>query len=317
MKTYLLIAATFCLSIIGQSQNTIGKSDDLGRMDISSFVSDEIKNLPSEVSGILENKLSQIITQNGIGGSYSRFIITPNIVVLTKDITPTAPAMTALTLEITFYIGDGVDGKKFTSQSLTLKGADINETKAYISAIKNINPRDPALQSFVEKGKQKIIEYYNAQCDFIIKEAQMLESQGKFEDAIYKLTSVPEVCADCFKKCMDAVGPIYKKQIDKDCLVKLAQANNFWTANQDKNSANLAGLLLASVDPQASCFKEIKSLFEKIGKRILEVDKREWDLKLKNDIVLEKDRIKAYRDVGVAWGNGQPKSVAYNIHGWW
>ena len=47
------------------------------------------------------------------------------------------------------------------------------------------------------------------------------------------------------------------------------------------------------------------------------MDKREWDLKLKNDIVLEKDRIKAYRDVGVAWGNGQPKSVAYNIHGWW
>ena len=312
-KTIFTLCTFLALNLISYAQNKLGKSDDMGRITISTFVSDQVENFPPAAMGLLENKLNQIITQSGIGGVYSRFIITPNVSILSKDITASAPPMTALTAEITFYIGDGFDGKKFVSQSISLKGVDVNETKAYISAIKNINPNDPTIQAFIEKGKQKIIEYYNTQCDFIIKEAKMLESQNKFEEAIYKLTAVPDICADCFNKSMEAIGPIYKKQIDRDCMMKLTEATNLWNANQDINSANAAGVILSNIDPQASCFNEIKALFEKIAKRVVEVDKREWDFKLQ----IEKERVKAYRDVGVAWGNGQPKSMTYNVRGWW
>ena len=101
--------------------------------------------------------------------------------------------------------------------SMQLKGAGKSETKAYMSAIKQINVNNPALQSFMNEGKAKIIEYYNARCDFILKEAQMLENKANFSGAIAKLVSVPEVCKECYNKAMDAVAPIYQKQIDYKC----------------------------------------------------------------------------------------------------
>jgi hypothetical protein len=228
--------------------------------------------------------------------------------------------MQAYTLEITLYIGDGIEGTLFASHSVTLKGVGENETKAYMAALKNLKTNDPQYQTFIEKGKTKIIEYYNSRCDFIIKEAQSLASQSQYDAAIFKLTSVPEVCADCFNKCMDAVAPIFQQRIDKDCLIRLAAANNIWSANQDVNSANSAGEVLAFIDPQAACYKDAQALTEKMAKRVLEIDKREWNFKLKvqqDGVDISKAAISAARDVGVAYGNGQPQSVVYNTRGWW
>jgi hypothetical protein len=300
------------------AQNTAGKSDDMARITLAAYVPQQINNMPEAARSMLANKLSQIVTQNGMGGSASnqRFIITANINVMSKDITPTAPPMQAFTLDVTLYIGDGIDGTKFASISTTLKGVGENETKAYISALKNLKTTDPNYQAFIEKGKTKIVEYYNSKCDFIVKEAQTLASQNKYEEAIYKLTSVPEVCKTCYDKCMDAVAPIYKLQIDRQCKLKLAEASNLWAANQTVDAGNTAGEILSTIDPSAACFAEVKTLSSKIAARVKELDAREWNYTLKEQ-AQESERIKAYRDVGVAYGNGQPKSVTYNVIGWW
>jgi hypothetical protein len=266
----------------------------------------------------LANKLSQIVTQSGMGGNVlnQRFILTANINVMSKDITPTAPPMQAFTLDLTLYIGDGIDGTKFASISTTLKGVGENETKAYISALKNLKTNDPNYQSFIETGKTKIVEYYNSKCDFIIKEAQTLVSQNKFEEAIFILTGVPEVCKGCYDKCMDAIAPIYKQQIDRDCKLKLAEATNLWSANQTVEAGNQAGEILSTIEPSAACFGEVKTLSNKIATKVKELDTREWNYKLKEQAQVS-ERIKAYRDIGVAYGNGQPKTVTYNVRGWW
>jgi hypothetical protein len=300
------------------AQNNAGKSDDLARITLATFVPPQIDEMPEAARSLLSNKLSQIVTQNGMGGGAfnQRFILTANINVMSKDITPTAPPMHAFTLDITLYIGDGVDGTKFASMSTTVKGVGENETKAYISALKNVKNNDPNYQSFIESGKTKIIEYYNNKCNVIIKEAQTLASQNKYEDAIFKLTGIPEVCKTCYDKCMDAIVPIYKQQIDRDCKLKLAEATNLWAANQTLEVANQAGEILSTIEPGAACFGEVKALSNKIATRVKELDKREFNLKLKEQ-AQESERIKAYRDIGVAYGNGQPKTVAYNVSGWW
>jgi hypothetical protein len=318
-----LIISLLLMACVGAyAQNDKGKSDDLARIALNTYIPDQVEGLTPSARNSLETKLSQIATANGMGGSAfnPRFIITANVVVLTKDITPTAPPMQAYTLEITLYIGDGFEGTKFASYAVTLKGVGENESKAYMAALRNLKTSDPQYQTFLEKGKTKIIEYYNSRCDFIIKEAQSLASQSQYDAAIYKLTGVPEVCKDCFDKCMDAIAPIFKQRIDKDCLVRLAAANNIWSANQDVNSANSAGEVLAFIDPQAACYKEAQALTQKMAKRVLEIDKREWNFKLKvqqDDVDITKAAISAARDIGVAYGNGQPKSIVYNTRGWW
>ena len=317
MKNLILSILSF-VTINAFAQNNAGKFDDVARISIATFVPQQIDNMPEAARSMLANKLSQIVSQNSLGGSAlnQRFILTANIVIMTKEITPTAPPMQALTLDITLYIGDGIDGTKFASTSITVKGVGENETKAYVAALKNLKTNAQNYQSFIETSKTKIVSYYNSKCDFIIKEAQTLTSQNKFDEAIFKLTSVPEVCKDCFDKCMNAVAPIYQKQIDRNCKLKLADASNLWASNQSVEGANKVGEILLEIEPSASCFQEVKALSIKIAERVKAFDDREWNYKLKEQ-AQESERIKAYRDIGVAYGNGQPKSVSYNVSGWW
>jgi hypothetical protein len=312
------------LIVLGSStyaQNATGKSDDVARITLASFVPQQIDKMPEAARSMLANKLSQIVTQGGMSGSANnqRFILTANITVMSKDITPTAPPMQAFTLDISLYIGDGIEGTKFASFSTTVKGVGENETKAYISALKTLKTNDPRYQAFIESGKSKIVEYYNSKCDLIIKDAQTLGSQSQYDEAIYKLSSVPEVCKGCYDKCMDAVVPIYKSQIDKACKVSLAEATNSWNTNQDASGALEASEYLAQIDPNASCFKEAQAFSNKVAKRIFENEKKEWSFKMKeyqDDLDVRKQTINAARDIGVAYGKGQPKTV-YRVYGWW
>ena len=318
----ILLSLLMIIGYNAYSQNALGKSDDAARITLAAYVPQQIDKMPDAARSILANKLNQIVTQNGMGGAANneRFIITANVNVISKDLTATAPPMTALVLEVTLYIGDGFVGTKFSSTSISVKGVGESETKAYISALKGISPTNSNIQSFVGNGKSKIIEYYNSKCDFIIKEAQTLVSQNNFEEAIFKLTSVPEVCKDCYDKCMDAVGPIYQKQIDRECKSKLMEANTAWNAAQDSYGADTAGGILAQIDPNASCYKEALALSNKIAQRIKEIDQRDWKLQLKeqqDNVDIQKATIKAIRDIGVAYGNGQPKTVTYTVRGWW
>ncbi|WP_317898820.1 hypothetical protein [Aurantibacillus circumpalustris] len=314
----IILSILIVIGYNSYAQNTAGKSDDIARITLATYVPQQIDKMPDAARSMLANKLSQIVTQSGMGGSAfnQRFILTANINVMSKDITPTSPPMHAFNLDVTLYIGDGIDGTKFASTSTSVKGVGENETKAYISALKNLKTNDPTYQAFIETGKNKIVEYYATKCDFIIKDAQTLAGQNKFEEAIFKLTSVPEVCKACYDKCMDAIAPMYKKQIDRDCKLKLTEASNIWAANQTVEAANQAAEILSTIEPSAACFGEVKTLSNKIAARVKEIDTREWNYTLKEQAQTS-ELIKAYRDVGVAYGNGQPKNVTYNVRGWW
>ena len=323
MKNLINKITCCCIAVFGFTALTMAQESStsagaLGRVSITPYVPDQLEGLPPAAANMLANKLNQIVSANGISGSgiNSRFIITPDIDVATKDMLGTAPPMIALTLNVNLYIGDGYDGKKFSTQTVTVKGVGTNETKAYMDALKNIKPNDAGMQSFVSGAKTKIIDYYNAKCGQILNEAKTLEAQSKYEEAFFKLGSIPEEATECYNKAQAAIPPLWKKYIERDCKVKMAEANSKWNANQSWETANEVGGILSAIDPEASCYKEAKALNDKIGKRVLEIDKREWNYKMEIDVNLERDRIKAIRDIGVAYGNGQPKSMTYNIIGW-
>jgi hypothetical protein len=243
------------------AQNNYEKTDDFGRIIINTFIPEEIIDSPP-VRNLLSNKLDQITTRYGIGGSnlFTRFIITPKISVVSKDITRTAPIMTALNLSVTIFIGDGIDGTKFSNENIELKGVGTNETKAYINAIKQINTRNNRYEELISKAKVKIIEYYNSRCDFILKEAETLSNQREFSSAISNLFSIPEVCKECYDKAMDLSSEIFKKKLEFECQVNLTNAK----AEIAKDNYEIAADFIAFYTPDLSCFNEVEELLKKI-----------------------------------------------------
>ncbi|MBB2146358.1 hypothetical protein GM921_12730 [Pedobacter sp. LMG 31464] len=316
----LLIFFIALSSVFGTyAQNTQGKSDDLGRITLAAYVPEQIEKMPESARSILSNKLNQLISQNGIGGSTlnERFIITANIGVMSKDITGTAPTMMALSLDVTLYVGDGIEGTKFASTTISVKGVGENETKAYISALKNINGNNTSIQAFLESGKARILKYYNTRCDFIISDAQSLAAQGRYEEAFYKLSGIPEASSACYSKARAAIIPIYKKHIDKMCQVRLMEAKTAWAASQNYEGATKAGDILSQIDPNSSCYQDVKTFVGQISKSIKENDTREWNFIFKQQQA-DADVLKSAYTAAAAYANAQqPAAVIYNVKGWW
>ncbi|TAF74248.1 MAG: hypothetical protein EAZ53_09745 [Bacteroidetes bacterium] len=299
------------------AQNTSKKLDDAGRIVLTSVLPDRVSsNLPEGCGNIMKNKLGQIATQNGLGGSTAdpRFIITANVIENDKNVISSAPTMSAIDLDVTFYVADFQTKTNLGTFNFTAKGVGQTEMKAYISALRNINPKNAELQQFLAESKTKILEYYNTRCDFIIQQANALSQQRKFDLAIATLISVPEVCKDCYTQSLAAAGPIFKKFIDRECKINLMNARNAWNASPNQKGADKAAEFLGKIDPEAACYKEAEELTKTISARMLKLDQREWDFKLRQfdaNIDLEKRRIEAYREVGVAYGTNQPQNVVY------
>lgn len=369
MKKILIVCFLTLVSFSIQSQNELGKSDDEARIVLSTFIPDDIlENAPS-ARKLFATKLGQIATRNGMGGGGAsgdnRFIISGDINILTKDITATAPVKYLVTIETTLAVGDGIDGKAFSTEYVEFKGIGNSEDKAFISAIRKINPRHKLIKQVIQQGKEKIIEYYNSRCDFILKEASALADSRKFDEAIFLLNQVPEVTKDCYDKSMDLAVEIIKRKFEFECQSKISEAKaliaagdfsgasqilNFFSQDMDcysdveallkqinvglcskylgearghwanRNSSSAANAL-AKINASSPCYQESLQVAKEISGYLDEKEQRDWDLnyeKYKDNLAVKNRKldnaasmIKAARDVGVAYGKNQPKSVTY------
>jgi len=285
-----------------------------------------------------------------MGGSTvnPRFIITANVNVGTKDIIAGPPQMIAQNLDVTFFIGDAVENKSFCNSTISLKGVGTNENKAYIDALKKINPKNPDIQKFVEEGKNKIVTYYNTQCDFIIKNALTLKKQGNYDEAIYQLSIVPDVCQECYFRCLDTLTSIFQQRVDADCNQKLKQAKTVWAAEQNPDGAEKAADIVNQINPLATCQPEVDVFIKSIEAKLKADEQARWQFKLKQyadkvamqkeqvriaeaksirddqyrenqsqrNAELDKIRINANREISIEYAKNQPKTVTYNNIYW-
>jgi hypothetical protein len=290
------------ISTIAVGSSAQVKLDDFGRVILNTYLPDDI-SLTSDAKNLLLTKLNQITSNNGLGGSLAnpRFIITANVNVGTKDIIAGPPQMIAQNIDITLFVGDALSNTIFSSVTISLKGVGTNENKALIEAFKTINPKNKDVIAFLEEGKKKIIDYYATQCNFIIKEAQTLVKQEKYDEAIYKLALVPEVCEECYFKCLDTLSSIYQQKIDADCKIKFNEAKVMWTAAQNPGGAEKAGDILSTINPMASCQKDIAAFIKTIDAKLKADEKARWQFKMKqyaDKIAAQKEQVRIAEEKG-------------------
>lgn len=315
-----MILAALCFA--ATAQNNESKMDDRGRIALTPVIF-ENSYIPAAASNVVLNKLTQIVTRNGLAGdSYDpRFVITANIVEISHESTATAPVMQALVLSPTLYIGDAATGTLYATCALKqIKGAGTNETKAYMQAVKMIKADDPAIQRFIETGKTRIIEWYNTQIDFLISEANGLAGQDRYDDAIALLFTVPTVCKDAFDKAMQAGARIFQQKIDVEGAALLNKATHIWNAHQNWDGANEAATYLSQIHPLSSAVAGGMQLSKNIAARVKELDGREWGFTMRQfeaGVNLEAKRIDAMAEVGKAMAKRPVNYYNMNRFGWW
>ena len=260
MKKVFCLAMVMICSLSFFAQNDLDKLDDENRIAMTCFVG-ERSGVPDNVQKMLVNKMNQMVLKTGMGGKKNqRFVFTTNVEVITEDVTPTAPPKTLLNVRVNFYVGDGITGQLFSNASVEVQGVGNDKGRAFMAALNKVKVTEPSIQECLNEGKKRIIEYYNTQCDFILKEALAAADRKEFDEALSQLLAVPNVCKDCYDKAQDEAVKIYKRKIENDCqmninLAKVAIAGNDWDGALN---------YLMFYTPDMECYPEVAKLITDI-----------------------------------------------------
>lgn len=328
MRRILLLALFLLCVTIGNAQTRL---DDIGRITIHAVVPD-YEELPYESRKLLLSKLSQMVTANGIADDESsvRFVLSAKINVVSKDIAAGPPQRISQKLAVTLMLGDIVEDKVYSLTDINTIGVGQSLEKTFISAFKNINPNNAKIKAFLLDGKQKILSFYETHCQDIIAEAQKQASTDNYEDALMMLSSIPDVCTSCFNDASSLASSVYTKMIEVRGGELLNEARALWAKNPTKEGAAEATRLLSQINFAAPCQKDVPALMAEITKKMNEIDRREWEHQMlvyqdgidrekrqweqsvreyNDNVQTQRMRLKAYRDVAVAYAENQPKVV--------
>jgi hypothetical protein len=275
-------------------------------LPISVYAADDAETFPQGAKAMMENKLTQLLTKNGIAGLdyLGQFLLTATTTPLDKDVIPGPPMKISEKMEMNLYIIDAYAKTIFSATSFTIKGLGETENRCYVNAIRNMPLQSPAITKFIEDGKTKIIEYYDHEADNILKKARMLTFEKQYEEALYLVSLIPQQSKK-YDEALAAGLEIYQSYLDYQCNINLASARQAWAAEQNSFGAKAAGEYLANILPDAKCYGEAMDLYKEIKAKVLD----DWKFEMKkyqDGVDLEKARIEAMRAVGVAYGNHQP-----------
>ena len=247
-----------------------------------SVVQPDRDEIPSEAGKQLERKMVQLLTANGITSIdvNNRFIITAKANVTSKDIVASTPQRISEKIDFTFLIGDIVENKVFETITVSLLGIGGNENKAFISAINQIKPQNKELVSFLDRAKEKIVNYYSVRCSQIIKHAQQLASGNEYDEAIYQLMQVPDIC-DCSKECQDLMIEYTIRWNNATAAQLLNEAKARWTALPTSEGASDVADIIAKIPANTDSQSKVETLIFNINKKLRQDEKRQWDFKMK------------------------------------
>ena len=275
-------------------------------LPISVYAADNSENFPEGAKAMIENKLTQLLTRNGIAGLdyMGQFVLTVTTTPLDKDIIAGPPMKISEKMEMNLYIVDAYAKTIFSSTSFTVRGLGETENKCYLNAISRMPLQSPQIAQFIQEGKEKIIAYYDHEGEALIKKAQYLAKQKKYDEALFWVALIPQQSKH-YDAALAAGQAIYQQYINNECNVNLAAARQAWAAHQNANGAEAAGEFLAKILPDAACYGDAMALYKEIKGKVLD----DWKFEMKqyqDGVDLEKQRIEAARAVGVAYGTHQP-----------
>lgn len=264
------------------------------------------EDVPEATEDYLLTRLSQMLTAEGITTDplQSQFFISAKFNHITEDVTPGPPVQTALHTYLTLYMGDTASETIYATSTLELRGVGTSDQRAFINALRGLNAKNQKVASFIKQGKSKILDYFNKNYRSIIAKANRAAAQNDYQQALWHLVSIPE-CCNGYNEALSLEHKYFQAYIDQVGIKLYSAALAKWSASPDNVGAEEAFAYLLQIDPESSAYGKAVKLAAEM-KASVKSD-RDFELREKyhDKIDLEKSRINAIREVGVAYGKGQ------------
>ena len=170
------------------------------------------ENIPQSIDNQLQTRLTKAVNAAGLvaGNDYGQFFVSGRFAHSYTETLPGPPVQTVVHTMLTLYIGDVKNKEVYASESFELRGVGRSEERALLNALAQIKASNRAFVSFIEKGKEKIITYFDKNYSHYLDSARYANAQGDKGKAFYYATLIPTSCKG-YAKAQKVVDMICKK----------------------------------------------------------------------------------------------------------
>ena len=266
MKKIILIAVMLGITLNsfsqGNSANEGGPSlDDLGRIGFFTDVLTKDPDFDGRALEKVKGTLERMLLKESMGKSVDeRFGLVAVPIIYSKEKTSTTPPKYFYEFGIDIIAIDYREKTKygvFTFDGLT--GMNANSQRALMAGLKEFKS-NRGFSEFVNEIKQKIIDFYESNCDFILTDAETNAKNDNFDNALTILAGVPTVCKSCYDRAQEKSREVYLQKLERECQALVAEASSLIAAEEWESAAGV----LKKVLPGISCHAEAVALIEKV-----------------------------------------------------
>ena len=174
----------------------------------------------------LRNKLSKIITRNGMADAEGFFALVPSIAITDDGIVDTGMAkMRVMYADLTLSVVNIVDGTVFDSQTVALQGNGNSDEACLRAIINKLNVNDARLSKLLRDARTSIDAFYERQMPNLMKKVDTMIATEKYEEALAALSLIPESVAEYNEVC-DKRVEVYNRVLEIETSRLLAEADN-------------------------------------------------------------------------------------------
>jgi hypothetical protein len=245
---------------------------------------------------LLVTRINSAVSKIGLGGDGSnpRFIIGPSINLISKNITGTSPTKFANTYEITLMTCDVITETVYQTYTFTVKGVGDSPEKSFINAIRDFKLENNDFYQFLVSSQEKIISYYENNCDSFLKDAENHAKSRNYNAAFTILNNIPMEAKSCYALLNLKREEYFQMSLNTDCQGILASMKAEMGKSNDDSASGFNSAAMsyyAMIDPSSVCFKEAESIYQSYIKKINPQAKRDWDFKMQQyqDMIKKND----------------------------
>lgn len=290
-KTLLALAMIFC---------SLSELSAQG-VEMAFAIPSDSEQLSDNTAKMLRSKLLPAMTENGVEtAEVSTIAIKPEISFVNRQVVEGGMRnIHTSDIQFNFVCTNLATSTTYASCVITVRGEGFSDDDMVKSALSKLSAQNPRLVSFIGKAKEKINDYYQRNLSAVLSRAKTFADMQQYGEALALLFSCPATISD-YAKVNDAITAIYRQYQTRECGSILQQAR----AEYANGNYTAATEYLQQIDMTSSCANEAKQLCTQI-KKSRDAEARQaaelMEKQAQHEADMEKQRIKAARDVAVAY----------------
>ena len=195
-------------------------------IDLSAYIDDETTaQLGDNNAAALKNKISKIITRNGMADAAGLFVVTPTLTITDDGAVDTGmTTLHVLRADLTLSVKNLFEDTVFGSQTISLQANGKSMEACMRSLINKVNVNDARFAKLIGDVQQGIADYYTRQMPKILAKVNSLVAREEYEDAMAALAVIPE-SVDEYEAVEELKVQVYDKLLAGEVTRAVAQAD--------------------------------------------------------------------------------------------